>query len=180
MSSPTGPRMAAVTGSTAGQHADLSVSGPITGQRAVVTGDVLTTRGGIPRWVKILMTVVIVGGGLGYLLYTTAAPEVEWYKHVDEVMAEPAAWQGKRLQLHGRVVKGSILRRPAGASYEYRFRVENNGQTITARHTGIVPDTFKDEAEVVLKGRLQPDGSFQVAPDGVMAKCPSKYEAKKR
>jgi cytochrome c-type biogenesis protein CcmE len=40
-----------------------------------------------------------------------------------------------------------------------------------------VPDTFKDEAEVVLKGTLTPDG-FTVEPNGVMAKCPSKYEPK--
>jgi cytochrome c-type biogenesis protein CcmE len=173
MSSTTGPQMAATSGSTAGPLP--TVAGSITGQRAVVA-----TAGGVPKWAKILITVVIVGGGLGFLLYTTAAPEVEWYKHVDEVLAQPAAWQGKRLQLHGRVVKGTILRRPSGASYEYRFQVENNGKTIMARHTGIVPDTFKDEAEVVLKGRLLPDGNFQVAPDGVMAKCPSKYEAKKQ
>jgi hypothetical protein len=30
----------------------------------------------------------------------------------------------------------------------------------------------------VLKGRLDASG-FHVAPNGVMAKCPSKYEAKK-
>jgi cytochrome c-type biogenesis protein CcmE len=40
-----------------------------------------------------------------------------------------------------------------------------------------MPDTFKGESEVVLKGRLTPSG-FEVAPNGVMAKCPSKYEAK--
>jgi cytochrome c-type biogenesis protein CcmE len=40
----------------------------------------------------------------------------------------------------------------------------------------VLPDTSKDEAEVVLKGRLMDDGKFQVAPNGVMAKCPSKYE----
>jgi len=40
-----------------------------------------------------------------------------------------------------------------------------------------VPDTFKGEAEVVLKGRLTPQG-FHTDPNGVMAKCPSKYEAK--
>ncbi len=44
-----------------------------------------------------------------------------------------------------------------------------------ATYTGIVPDTFKDGSEVVLKGTLGPDG-FQVEPDGVMAKCPSSYE----
>jgi len=40
-----------------------------------------------------------------------------------------------------------------------------------------VPDTFKDEAEVVLRGRLTPEG-FHTDPNGVVAKCPSKYEAK--
>ena len=46
-----------------------------------------------------------------------------------------------------------------------------------------MPDTFKDrageEAEVVLKGQLSP-GGFSVDPNGIMAKCPSKYEAEKK
>jgi cytochrome c-type biogenesis protein CcmE len=46
---------------------------------------------------------------------------------------------------------------------------------VTAFYTGIVPDTFKDGSEVVLAGVLTPDG-FRVAPNGVMAKCPSKYQ----
>ncbi|MBI5481991.1 MAG: cytochrome c maturation protein CcmE [Deltaproteobacteria bacterium] len=181
MSSTTGPRIAAASGSTTGPRIP-TVSGGTTGPRADVAAPDGTTeaRGGIPKWAKILITVVVAGGGLGYLLYATAAPEVEWYKHVDEVMAEASTWQNKKLQLHGRVVKGSILRRPSGATYEYQFKVENNGRTVAARHTGLVPDTFKDEAEVVLKGRLTHHGYFQVAPDGVMAKCPSKYEARKK
>jgi cytochrome c-type biogenesis protein CcmE len=40
-----------------------------------------------------------------------------------------------------------------------------------------VPDTFKSDSEVVLKGELSASG-FKVQPNGVMAKCPSKYEAK--
>jgi len=171
MSSSTGPRMAAVAGSTTGQRAVVA---------AAPADEVAAASGGIPKWAKILITVVVVGGGLGYLLYATAAPEVEWYKHVDEVVAQSSSWQGRKLQLHGRVVKGSILRRPSGATYEYHFKVEHNGRTVAARHTGLVPDTFKDEAEVVLKGRFSHHGYFQVAPDGVMAKCPSKYEAKKK
>ena len=49
---------------------------------------------------------------------------------------------------------------------------------IQASYTGIVPDTFKDGSEVVLKGHLQ-TGGFAVESNGVMAKCPSKYEAGK-
>ena len=56
------------------------------------------------------------------------------------------------------------------------FRSQQNGKVIRAYYTGIVPDTFKEDAEVVLKGRLASDGSFHVDKDGVMAKCPSKYE----
>jgi cytochrome c-type biogenesis protein CcmE len=48
---------------------------------------------------------------------------------------------------------------------------------VDATYTGIVPDTFKDASEVVIKGRLSPAG-FAVDPNGIMAKCPSKYEPK--
>jgi cytochrome c-type biogenesis protein CcmE len=48
---------------------------------------------------------------------------------------------------------------------------------VQASYAGIVPDTFKDGAEVVVRGRLGPEG-IQVIPNGVMAKCPSKYEPK--
>ena len=37
-------------------------------------------------------------------------------------------------------------------SLEYRFNVQSNGKVVRAYYTGIVPDTFKDESEVVLKG----------------------------
>ena len=110
------------------------------------------------------------------LLWSTLREGTEYYKHVDEVMTSPQSWEGKRLQLHGFVVPDSILRKRD--SLEYRFKVQNKGSVIEASYTGIVPDTFKDEAEVVLKGRLSSDG-FAVEPNGVMAKCPSKYEAKK-
>ena len=60
---------------------------------------------------------------------------------------------------------------------DYRFQVQSNGQIVSATYTGVVPDTFKSDSEVVLKGTLSPRAS-QVQPNGVMAKCPSKYEAK--
>jgi cytochrome c-type biogenesis protein CcmE len=123
---------------------------------------------------KIAATVVVLLGSLAGLLYTSLSEGTEYYKHVDEVLIDPAAWQGKNLQLHGFVVDKSILRKPN--SLEYRFQIENKGQVVQASYTGVVPDTFKGGSEVVLKGRLSPHG-FEVAPNGVMAKCPSKYEA---
>ena len=124
---------------------------------------------------KIGLTAVVLLAAFGGLLWSTLREGTEYYKHVDEVMTQPQVWYGKRLQLHGFVVADSILRRRD--SLDYRFQVQSKGQVVTASYSGIVPDTFKSDAEVVLKGTLTPHG-FNVEPNGVMAKCPSKYEAK--
>lgn len=121
--------------------------------------------------VKIGLTSVVLAVAFGGLLYSTMGEATEYYKHVDEVMAQPEPWYGKKLQLHGYAKQ--VARKPN--SLEYRFHVESNGHTVVATYKGVVPDTFKNDAEVVLKGTLSPEG-FVVAPNGVMAKCPSKYE----
>jgi cytochrome c-type biogenesis protein CcmE len=121
--------------------------------------------------VKIGFTSLVLAVAFSGLLYQTMGEATEYYKHVDEVMADPEPWYGKKLQLHG--FAKEVTRKPS--SLEYRFQVESNGQVVTATYKGVAPDTFKDDAEVVLKGTLSPEG-FVVAPNGVMAKCPSKYE----
>jgi cytochrome c-type biogenesis protein CcmE len=125
--------------------------------------------------VRIGLTSLVLVLAFGGLLYSTLSEGTEYYKHVDEVMVDPGAWQGKKLQLHGFVVPNSIMRKPD--SLDWRFEVHSKGHVVRATYSGVVPDTFKDEAEVVLKGTLSEDG-FHVAPNGVMAKCPSKYEPK--
>jgi len=124
--------------------------------------------------IRIAATAAVIALALGGLFYTTLSEGTEYYKHVDEVMSDPGAWQGKRLQLHGFVT--DVRRRPD--SLDYRFQVGNKGVIVCASYTGVVPDTFKEGSEVVLKGRLDHDG-FTVEPNGVMAKCPSKYDPNK-
>jgi len=125
---------------------------------------------------KIGLTCAVLVLAFGGLLYSTLSEGTEYYKHVDEVMANPGEWYGKNLQLHG-FVQGEPARKRD--SLEYRFDVQNKGKVMRAYYTGIVPDTFKADSEVVLKGRLQRDGTFLVEKDGVMAKCPSKYDPAK-
>lgn len=120
---------------------------------------------------KITISTLVLGLAFSAMLYSSLSEETQYYKHVDEVMTQPVDWYGKRLQLHGHAT--DIRRKPD--SLDYRFEVGFNGQLVKATYTGIVPDTFKDGSEVVIKGTLGPDG-FVVEPNGVMAKCPSKYE----
>jgi cytochrome c-type biogenesis protein CcmE len=134
------------------------------------------------RYIKITLTAVVLASAFGFMMWTTLRDGAEYFKHVDEVVAQRPALEGKKVQMHGYVIPGSILNRPN--TLEYRFKVQNNpirsgepGQVMSISYTGVVPDTFKGEAEVVLKGRLTSDGGFHTDPNGVLAKCPSKYEA---
>jgi cytochrome c-type biogenesis protein CcmE len=133
------------------------------------------------RYIKIGITAFVLLSAFTFLMWTSLRDGAEYFKHVDEVIADRQTLEGKALQLHGYVIPGSILQRPN--TLDYKFKVQNNpiragepGGVVNVTYSGIVPDTFKGEAEVVLRGKLSADG-FHTDPNGVIAKCPSKYEA---
>ncbi len=135
---------------------------------------------------KIVASVVVVGAAATYLLGDTlfADPEALTYFHTaDQVLAQKAELAGKNIRMGGHVQKGTIFQKKG--SLEYQFDVlpvpamikypQYAQSTVTVRYQGVVPDTFKDDAEVIVTGSLGPDNVF-VAND-LLAKCPSKYEA---
>jgi len=134
------------------------------------------SRGGA---IKIVITVVGVVGAIALLLTASISKGAEYYKFVDEVTTNVDSFRGKRLQVHGTVVDGSIEQ--AKGSLLYRFKIQSRPgrppAMITATYEGLVPDTFKSGAEVIVKGTLTADNQVAVVPDGIMAKCPSKYNA---
>jgi cytochrome c-type biogenesis protein CcmE len=121
--------------------------------------------------VKVGITGAVIAAAFAALLFTSVSENLQYYKYVDEVVAEQHAWEGKAMKIHGYVLAGSISRNRA--TREYRFQVQRNGKVIPAVYTGSPPDAFKDDAEVVLTGKLDKHGFH--ATD-ISAKCPSKYE----
>lgn len=135
--------------------------------------------------VKIVMSAAVILGAAGFLLADTLADAdtLTYYHKVDEVLAAPADFLDKRFRLGGYVEKGSILQRPGTLEFQFKVVAENTMMAdgrrmrpVTVRYTGVVPDTFKDDAEVTVTGRFASDGkTFQ--GQELIAKCPSKYEA---
>jgi len=76
------------------------------------------------RYIKLGVTATVLAAAFAGLMWSTLRDGTEYFKHVDEVMANPQAWEGKPLQLHGYVVPGSILKRTD--TLEYKFKVQNN------------------------------------------------------
>jgi cytochrome c-type biogenesis protein CcmE len=51
------------------------------------------------------------------------------------------------------------------------------GRAIPVDYDGMLSDAFGEGREVVLKGRLTADDHLDVVPDGVMVRCPAKYDS---
>ena len=109
-------------------------------------------------------TLLIVGmsgpGGLSY------------YLSVSEFVAAPDRTDGG-FRINGKVAEGSIVRESTGQ--DVAFVVTDGEADLPVRYHGIIPDTFVDNADVVVEGRLADDGTFEAHT--LLAKCPSKYEA---
>jgi cytochrome c-type biogenesis protein CcmE len=115
---------------------------------------------------------VVLAAALGYLVLSDTGEGVLEYMYVDQLMGDVQKYEHRTLKVHGLVVAKSIERKK-GTTGDLRFVVEYNGQRLPVHYTNIPPDTFQEEGEVVLTGKLV-DGVFE--SDEMSAKCPSKYE----
>ncbi len=77
------------------------------------------------------------------------------------------------IRMGARVVAGTI-RRDVAEQTVY-FDVTDGSFTYPVVYRGLTPDTFDDDGEVVVEGRLARDGVFHAT--NLLAKCGSRYEA---
>ena len=57
-----------------------------------------------------------------------------------------------------------------------KFTLAGSQESLPIDYTGVVPDNFDDEIEVVVEGHLADSGVFEA--NKLMTKCESKYKAK--
>ncbi len=125
---------------------------------------------------KFIMGAVLITGSVGYLMASgikdTGVYFVTPAELAEKVEADPSIY-GVGIRMGARVVTGSITRDVA--SQTITFEVTDGVQIYPVVYRGIAPDTFDDEADVVVEGRLSPDGTFRATT--LLAKCGSRYEA---
>ena len=115
-----------------------------------------------------------------------AGLSLQYFQDLDAFHAESASMVGRAARVHGYVANASIERDLEGR--RVRFAVQNDpphaggpvGQTLTVVYESLeTPDLFKDGAEVVVEGELvMASGDPVFHANNVLAKCPSKFEAK--
>ena len=118
------------------------------------------------------LVLLVVSGFQGTAMY---------YFTVSEFAEKEAEFVGRKVKLAGKVVPGSI-RKDGSLDLSFKIWEPVEGLSDAAltqrviRYQGIVPDTFRDESDVILEGVTTKDGVFHA--EHLLAKCPSKYESK--
>lgn len=80
---------------------------------------------------------------------------------------------GKHFRIHGNLKPKTTAR--IRGRLDYRFQVMGkSGRSMKVTYNGILPDTFRDGAELVLEGKLVTAKHFKA--HSVFAKCPTKYK----
>ncbi len=130
-------------------------------------------------YLKFGLIIAVVIATIAWLAFDGATASTAYYKNVSEVNKMGDRALGKRFKVGGDVVKGSIKRNGAEVSFQIvELNNANPGQILQVTYTGNdpLPDTFRDGAQALADGRMNPDGTFTA--NHVQAKCASKYEVK--
>jgi cytochrome c-type biogenesis protein CcmE len=125
---------------------------------------------------KFIIGGLLILGSVGYLMASGIKDTGVYYLTPTELAAKVAAdhsFYNVGVKMGARVVKGSITRDVA--TQTITFRATDGVHTYPIVYHGLAPDTFTDDVDVVVEGRLQPDGTFRATT--LLAKCASRYEA---
>lgn len=125
-----------------------------------------------PKRRKTLIILILIVSGVGIAvglsLYALRQNINLFYTPTQLVRHE--APEGRRIQVGGLVVKGTLQRSPDSLSV--RFTISDLKNQIDVVYTGILPDLFREGQGVVANGRME---NGVVIADEVLAKHDEKY-----
>jgi cytochrome c-type biogenesis protein CcmE len=124
--------------------------------------------------VKILIGIIVIGGGLGYFTFQAMQSSWSYYYSVDEFSANIADMNNYSFRIAGRVKPGSVNRDLE--KMNLTFTLAGAKTELPVYYDGTIPENFTDDIEVVVEGRLDENKSFKAKT--LMTKCESKYKAK--
>ncbi len=119
------------------------------------------------------------GVGIGIIVLTLAAlgwvgarDSKTYYHLISELPKLDKTELSHRMRVSGNVAPGTIQHLPGRV--DFVLVEENQKLAVSYVGTDPLPDTFKDDSQALVEGRLGSDGKFTA--EQVQAKCASKYE----
>jgi cytochrome c-type biogenesis protein CcmE len=124
------------------------------------------------RQTKFLVGGLVVALVIGYLVVSSLSGAAQYYLTVAEVQAQGAL--NRIVRVNGIVDGASIQYDPH--TLTLRFDLVDKSGRLPVIHHDVMPDMLRDGADAVVEGKYREDGVFEVNANGLLLKCPSKYE----
>lgn len=122
------------------------------------------------KGIKIGGGIFIIIAAIIYWTFQSLEGNEVYYMTVRDLKKADHISSESRLKLGGVVKTGSINKLSPMA---VDFRILQDSVWVDVKYEGVIPDMFKDDAEVIVEGRYE-DNVF--VADNLIAKCASKYE----
>ena len=141
---------------------------------------------------RFLVGAGLIAAAVAFLIYTATRNTAEYYLTVSEVAARAAELKGQPLRVAGRVKSDNIAWDPSTLTLRFEIGEIPDAPDSSAGVKPVAatdapgfkvtcvgqpkPDMFAPGRDVIVEGRLQPNG--QIVATQVLTSCPSKYKAK--
>lgn len=128
---------------------------------------------------RFMVGLVGVAAVVSYLIWTGVSATMFYYLTPLELMAKVESdptFHEVGVKVSGQVIPGTYKRVPGELLHTFMVRdLVDESISFPVEFRDALPDTFTDEVEVVLEGRLRSDGVFEAKT--LLTKCGSRYEA---
>lgn len=128
---------------------------------------------------RFMVGLVGVAAVVSYLIWTGVSETMVYYLTPVELLERveaDATFHDVGVKVSGKVVPGTYARVDGELLHTFTISdLADADVTIPVEYRDALPDTFADDVEVVLEGRLRPDGVFEATT--LLTKCGSRYEA---
>ena len=124
---------------------------------------------------RFLIGGIVIVIAIVYLGFIGFQGSATYYYTVSEFVAQGSSTYDENVRVNGVVVPGSVEQEPVERLLRFTVIDAEEGASLPVVYQGVVPDTFREDYEIVAEGYLSSDGVFQAHI--LMVKCPAKYES---
>ena len=140
--------------------------------RVEPSGGVAAGRPSLLKRRKFILAGVVVVVAFVFLVYIGMTQFSTYLVTVSEFVAEGESVYGRQTRVAGQVVADSVERDTENMTLS--FILTEGDAVLPVVYRGVVPDTFKEDSELVVEGKYEAEGVFNATK--LMTKCASKYE----
>lgn len=119
---------------------------------------------------------VVLAIAMGALVYNSVAGASVYYYSVKELTGQANSLSRQEVRINGLVAPLPIQWDARSRTTTFTIKDKETDDAIAVVYRGTVPDAFKVDTDVVLRGKLNAQGVFEA--NELQARCASKYTPK--